>query len=86
MFVSVQMFSYICRWACVNCSKNTLFTVKSQQCDIKFLQDLHYISKKKKKTWLDSRKPKSQQISINLRKSSGINTHTRSQQQIQPEH
>lgn len=48
MFVSVQMFSYICRWACVNCSKNTLFTVKSQQCDIKFLQDLHYISKKKK--------------------------------------
>lgn len=51
MFVSVQMFSYICRWACVNCSKNTLFTVKSQQCDIKFLQDLHYISKKKKPGW-----------------------------------
>lgn len=44
------MLSYICSSACVNCSRNTLITVKSQQCDIKFLQNLHYISKRQKCT------------------------------------
>ena len=88
MFVSVQTFSLtICRSACVNCSRNTLFTIKSQQPDITFLQKWHCILKWE--TYMGGQQEAENTADLHLSKKKKIkkvwNTHTHTQSQ-QHEH